>query len=282
MNYRHAYHAGNFADVLKHAVLTLVLRYMTQKAQPLRVIDVHAGIGLYDVTGIEAGKTGEWQDGIGRLLAAQLSGSAAALLAPYLEVVAALNEPGAPLRFYPGSPLLARKLLRRSDTLIANELHPLDAETLKANLKGSPHTRVMALDAWVALKSLLPPPERRGVVLIDPPFEAPGEFNTLAEGLGEALKRFSTGTYIVWYPVKDAREVSRFMTRLRALGLPKMLNVELAVCARDARTGLNETGLVIINPPYVLAEQLAALMPDLCTALAADGKGGFRIDDWSK
>jgi 23S rRNA (adenine2030-N6)-methyltransferase len=282
MNYRHAYHAGNFADVLKHAVLTRVLCYMTQKAQPLRVIDVHAGIGLYDLAGIEAGKTGEWHDGIGRLLAAPRAGDAAALLAPYIDAVASLNEAGVAPRFYPGSPVLARKLLRRSDALIANELHPSDFEALKANLKGSPNSRVMNLDAWIALKSLVPPPERRGVVLIDPPFEAAGEFDTLADGLGEALRRFATGTYVVWYPIKDAREASRFLKRVRALGVSKVINVELAVCARDARPGLNETGLLIINPPYVLAEELATLLPNLCAALAVDAHAGFRIDDWSK
>ncbi len=282
MNYRHAYHAGNFADVLKHAVLTRVLLYMTQKSQPLRVIDVHAGIGLYDLGGVEAGKTGEWQDGIGRLLAAPPAGEAAVLLQPYLDVVAGLNETHAPLRFYPGSPLLARKLLRRSDALIANELHPEDVEALKGNLKGLPNTRVMNLDAWIALKSLVPPPERRGVLLIDPPFEAAGEFDTLADGLGEALRRFATGTYVIWYPIKDAREVSRFLKRVRALGVAKLISVEIAVCARDARPGLNETGLVIINPPYVLADELALLMPYLCAALTVDAHAGFRIDDWSK
>lgn len=282
MNYRHAYHAGNFADVVKHSVLTLILRYMTQKPQPLRVIDVHGGIGLYDLGGPEAGKTGEWHDGIGRLLAAPRDVRVAELLAPYLDAVASFNDPGSPLRFYPGSPLLARKLLRRGDALIANELHTDDFEMLRSNLKGSPHTRVMNLDAWVALKSLLPPPERRGLVLIDPPFEACGEFDTLAEAIGEALRRFATGTYVVWYPIKDAREVSRFLKHVRALGVAKLINAELAVCAREARSGLNETGLLIINPPYVLADELAILMPHLCASLAIDARAGFRVDDWSK
>lgn len=282
MNYRHAYHAGNFADVLKHTVLTLILRYMTQKPQPLRVIDVHGGIGLYDLGGTEAGKTGEWHDGIGRLLAAPRDAQLSALLAPYLDAVASLNDSATPLRFYPGSPLLARKLLRRIDVLIANELHPDDFEMLKSNLKGAPNTRVLNLDAWVALKSLLPPPERRGVVLIDPPFEAVDEFDTLADALAEALRRFATGTYVVWYPIKDAREVSRFLKRVRALGVSKLINAELAVSARSARPGLNETGLVIINPPYVLADELALLLPHLCAALGIDAHAGFRIDDWSK
>lgn len=282
MNYRHAYHAGNFADVLKHTVLTLILRYMTQKPQPLRVIDVHGGIGLYDLGGIEAGKTGEWQDGIGRLLQAPRDAQLTALLAPYLDAVASFNDPAASVRLYPGSPLLARKLLRRTDVLIANELHPDDFEMLKGNLKGAPNTRVMNLDAWVALKSLLPPPERRGVVLIDPPFEAADEFDTLADALAEALRRFATGTYVVWYPIKDAREASRFLTRVRALGVSKLINAELAVSARAARPGLNETGLVIINPPYVLADELALLLPHLRAALGIDAHAGFRVDDWSK
>lgn len=282
MNYRHAYHAGNFADVLKHVVLTLVLRYMTQKPQPMRVIDVHAGVGLYDLTGIEAGKTGEWRDGIGRLLQASLAGEAAKLLAPYLEAVAQLNEYGGPLRVYPGSPVLARTLLRTSDTLIANELHPEDFETLRSNLKGGRNTRVMNLDAWIALKSLLPPPERRGLVLIDPPFEATGEFETLAVSLAEAIRRFATGTYIVWYPIKDPREVSHFLKRVRGLGLPKLVNVELAVCAREGLPGLNETGVLIVNPPYVLSSELAIVLPALCEVLAVDAQAAFRIDDWSK
>lgn len=281
MNYRHAYHAGNFADVLKHTVLTLIIEYMTAKPQPLRVIDVHAGVGRYDLDGVEAGKTGEWADGIGRLRKAVLDAEQAALLKPYLETVAAIN-PTDEFRYYPGSPLIARTLMRRSDTLIANELHEDDFAALKAELKGAPNTRVMQLDAFVALKSLLPPPERRGVVLIDPPFEAPGEFDRLVSSLAEAVKRFATGTYAIWYPLKDPLEVSRFLTRVRALGAPKMINVSLAVCGRDARPGLNETGLVLINPPYVLTAQLETILPLLRDTLAAGAGASYRIEDWSK
>lgn len=281
MNYRHAYHAGNFADVLKHAVLTLVLKYMTQKPQPLRVIDVHAGIGRYDLEGIEAGKTREWEDGIGRLMTAPLSAEAATLLKPYLEAVAALNADGV-LRHYPGSPLLARMLLRRSDALVANELHPDDAELLKAQFLGAPNTRVLNLDAWIVLKSLLPPPERRGLILIDPPFEEQDEFDRLARGLGEAIRRFATGTYLVWYPVKDPKEVSRFLTRMRGLDLPKLMNVSLAVCGRSERAGLSETGLLLINPPFVLRPQLETILPELSNCMAAGTGAAFALEDWSK
>lgn len=280
MNYRHAYHAGNFADVVKHAILALVVQYMTAKPQPLRVIDVHAGVGRYDLAGVEAGKTGEWEGGVARLLAAPLPDDVAAMLKPYLDAVHALNGAGA-LRYYPGSPLLARMLMRRSDTLVANELHPEDVELLKAEFKGAPNTRVLNLDAWVALKSLLPPPERRGLTLIDPPFEAVDEFVRLILGLSEALKRFATGTYIIWYPVKEPREVSRFLTRLRALGVHKLINVTLAVCGRDARAGLNETGVVIINPPYILKQQMEAIMPVLKDILAVGPGAAYSFDDWS-
>lgn len=153
MNYRHVYHAGNFADVLKHAVMSLILQYMTQKSQPLRVIDVHAGSGCYDLESTEAGKTGEWKDGIGRIFSAHLPDDAARVLAPYLNAVRDVNGPG-DLRRYPGSPLLARSLLRRTDAMVANELHPEDVKALKDCLKGMPNTKVTNLDAWVALKSM--------------------------------------------------------------------------------------------------------------------------------
>ncbi len=280
MNYRHAYHAGNFADVLKHAVLALILQYMTAKPQPLRVIDVHAGIGSYDLDSVEAGKTGEWQGGIGRVFGCGLPPEAGALLAPYLDAVAALNGQGQ-LRRYPGSPVLARALLRKSDTLVANELHVEDFALLKDALHGAPNTKVLNLDAWVALKSLLPPPERRGLVLIDPPFEAADEFVRLSAGLEEALRRFASGTYLIWYPIKDTREVSRFLLDVRGLGLKKVLNATLAVCARSTNPGLTETGLLIVNPPYVLAGQLARLLPILSTLMGSGPGAGYALNDWS-
>lgn len=280
MNYRHAYHAGNFADVLKHSVLALILDYMTRKPQPLRVIDVHAGIGLYSLDSEEAQKTGEWRDGIGRLIDVPLPADAADLLKPYLEAVRSLND-GGPLRSYPGSPALARKLMRRTDTLVANELHPEDFQLLRSALNNAPNTKVLNLDAWVALKSLLPPPERRGLILIDPPFEAPGEFANLASGAAQAIRRFASGTYVIWYPIKDPREVSRFLVDVRALGLPKLLHASLAVCARGAKLGLTETGILIVNPPFVLKDQLTRLLPVLASALAVGPGAGSSLEDWS-
>ncbi|TIT43493.1 MAG: 23S rRNA (adenine(2030)-N(6))-methyltransferase RlmJ, partial [Mesorhizobium sp.] len=170
MNYRHAYHAGNFADVVKHAVLTRLLDYLKQKDKAFRVIDTHAGIGRYDLSSVEAQKTGEWLGGIGRLVGADLDTRVAALLAPYLEAVRAVNPEGG-VKNYPGSPLIARHLLRKQDRLTAIELHPQDAERLKAVFAGDFQTRVIELDGWLALGAHLPPKEKRGLVLVDPPFE---------------------------------------------------------------------------------------------------------------
>ena len=279
MNYRHAYHAGNFADVLKHVVVALIIEHLKQKPQPFRVIDVHAGRGIYDLESIEAGKTREWERGIARVMAPPFAEGAAAILSPYVECVRAMNS-GSSLTTYPGSPLLARALMRRGDQLIANELHPEDFNALRSALATQPDSKVLNLDAWVALKSLLPPRERRGLILIDPPFEAPDEFDRLAKGVAEALQRFATGVYVIWYPVKDPRDVTKWLGQLRGLHPAKAINVTLSVLARGTRPGLTEAGLLILNPPYLLKEHLQTLMTEL-TARLSEGRGsGFRIEDW--
>ena len=279
MNYRHAYHAGNFADVLKHVVLTRVLVYMQLKPQPFRCIDTHAGAGLYDLASVEAGKTGEWRDGIGRIETAAAPADVAALLAPYLDAVRAqcgsTGTDGA-LGAYPGSPLLARQLMRPCDTLIANELHPEDGARLRDVLKGARYAKVMALDGWVAIKSLLPPPERRGVVLIDPPFESADEFLRLEAAIGEGLRRFAQGVFVVWYPVKDEAGADRFISAVRQFGRP-LLDVRLSIGKRFRGLGLTETGIVIINPPYALAAELQTLLPWLQENLAQDSGAHHRL-----
>jgi 23S rRNA (adenine2030-N6)-methyltransferase len=267
MNYRHIYHAGNFADVLKHAVLALVIEHLKLKPQPFRVVDTHAGVGLYDLTSVEAQKTGEWRDGIGRILASDPPAPVAEILAPYLGTLRELNG-GETLNSYPGSPLLARRLMRRGDRLVANEAHPQDAEALAALFAKDPAAKVMTIDGWAALKALLPPKERRGVVLIDPPFEEPGEFRRLLEGLSNAHRRFATGTVIIWYPVKDTRAVRAFQRDAAALGLPKLLSVELYVRPPHLEGELSGTGLLILNPPYTLEEKLARLLPYFVQTLA--------------
>lgn len=280
MNYRHAYHAGNFADVVKHAVLALVLQYMQQKAKPLRVIDTHAGIGSYDLTGAEAGKTGEWHDGIGRLLgpdATAIPAGVAELLSPYLDVVRACNPEGGITR-YPGSPRIARAMLRAGDTLIVNELHPADHATLAAQFAGDRHVKVMALDAWVAVKALLPPPERRGVILIDPPYEAKDEFERLAKGLGDAVSRFATGTYLLWYPVKGLVAADMLNARVAELGIGKTLRIELHIRRPNRPDRLDGCGILVVNPPWTLAAQLTVLLPFLRERLAQGPGAGWRLE----
>jgi len=266
MNYRHVYHAGNFADVLKHAVLALVIEHLKLKDAPFRVIDTHAGTGLYDLASEEAQKTGEWRDGIGRILAAEPPAEIAGILAPYLDVVRAGNGAGGLLR-YPGSPLIARRLLRPGDRLVANEAHPEDAARLAALFARDRAVKTLALDGWSALKALLPPRERRGVVLIDPPFEEPGEFHRMVDGLAAAHRRFATGTVILWYPIKDVRAVRAFSREAAALAIPKLLAAELFVATPYLDGELSGTGLLILNPPFTLEAKLAKLLPYLATTL---------------
>lgn len=199
MNYRHIYHAGNFADVLKHAVLARLVTYLQQKEKAFRVLDTHAGIGLYDLSSEEAQKTGEWRDGIGRLLEGELPAEIAAILAPYLQSIRTLN-PGPELTLYPGSPKLARMLFRPQDRLSAMELHPDDYETLHRLFDGDFQSRVTELDGWLALGAHLPPKEKRGLILVDPPFEKEGEYERLADGLARGYRRFAGGVYCLWYP----------------------------------------------------------------------------------
>ncbi|ODN71466.1 23S rRNA (adenine(2030)-N(6))-methyltransferase RlmJ [Methylobrevis pamukkalensis] len=278
MNYRHAFHAGNFADVLKHALLARILRRLGVKDGAFRVVDTHAGIGRYDLAGDEAGRTGEWTGGVGRIVGADLPPVLADFLAPWLEVVAELNPEGG-LRHYPGSPLIAARLKRRQDTLFANELHPEDAEHLQAALAGERRCRVMSLDGWMAVRSLLPPPERRGLLIVDPPFEQAGEFERLAETMVEAHRRFATGVQMVWYPLKDAGAVRRFHAAVAASGLTRILRVEQWVRRTGTAGPLAGAGLLLVNPPWQLDEEIAAALPAL-TALLANGEGAGERVDW--
>ncbi|MEF0939253.1 23S rRNA (adenine(2030)-N(6))-methyltransferase RlmJ [Rhizobium sp. BR 362] len=269
MNYRHIYHAGNFADVLKHAVLARLVRYLQNKDKAFRVLDTHAGIGLYDLSSEEAQKTGEWQDGIGRILKAELVPQVADLLEPYLTAVRELNPEGG-MRFYPGSPKLARMLFRPQDRLSAMELHPEDFQRLHRLFEGDHHARITELDGWLALGAHLPPKEKRGIVLVDPPFEEDGEYERLADGLAKAWRRFPGGTYCLWYPLKKDAPIKAFHESLQALEIPKMLCAELTVKSDRGFTGLTGSGLIIVNPPFTLKDELHALLPALKDMLAQD------------
>ncbi len=269
MNYRHIYHAGNFADVLKHAVLARLIVYLQQKDKAFRLLDTHAGIGLYDLSSEEAQKTGEWQDGIGRLIEAELPEAVATFLAPYLDAVRTLN-PAGPIRLYPGSPKLARMLFRPQDRLSAMELHPDDCRALSRLFEGDYQVRVTELDGWLALGAHLPPKEKRGIVLVDPPFEIEGEYERLVDGLSRAWRRFSTGVYCLWYPIKKGVPIAAFHQALKDLEIPKMMCAELSVRSDRETTGLSGSGLIIVNPPYTLKDELHAALPELKRMLAKD------------
>jgi 23S rRNA (adenine2030-N6)-methyltransferase len=237
VNYRHPFHAGNFADVFKHAVLCRILHHLRGKPAAFRVIDTHAGAGLYDLTGPEASRGGEWRLGIERLTAASLAAPVAALLEPYLEVVGALNERGR-LTLYPGSPALVRAWLRPQDRLIACETEPQAAAALRRNLRGDARIKTLALDGWTALGAYVPPKERRGLVLVDPPFEQDSDFFRLAHGLAAAHRKWPTGIYMLWYPIKTRSEPDALAKRLRRLGTAKILRAELNVAALSDPTRL--------------------------------------------
>ncbi len=277
MNYRHAYHAGNAADVVKHAVLCRVLTHLREKPAAFRVIDTHAGAGLYDLAGPEATRTGEWREGIGRLLAARLDPAARDLLAPYLDAVAACNGHGE-LSVYPGSPKLVQALLRPQDRLIACELEPQAAQALAHNLRRDARAKAIAIDGWTALGAYVPPKERRGMVLVDPPFEQPDDFSRLVQGLAGAHRKWATGIYLLWYPIKDDAAVADFHRRLRRLGITKLLRLELVFRAAAAAATLRGSGLVVLNPPWKLQDELRILLPALSAALA--GKEGQTRLDW--
>lgn len=276
MNYRHAYHAGNFADVMKHAALARIVDYLKRKDKAFRVIDTHAGIGVYDLSSEEAQKTGEWQGGIGKLLDAKLPAEAAALLAPYLDAVRAMNPNGG-LQHYPGSPAIARHLLRKQDRLTAIEKHPHDAATLKARFEGDYQARIIELDGWLALGAHLPPKEKRGLVLVDPPFEEKGEFDRLVDGLLRALGRWPGGVYALWYPIKDRKEVDRFRKRLAEAGIPKVLALSLEIRAPSPEPRFDGSGLAVVNPPYPLESEMRTILPVL-TGLMAEQSGRFQIE----
>ena len=283
MNYRHAFHAGNFADVVKHSVLARILLLMQKKEAAIRFFDIHAGRGVYDLGAAAASKTGEWHDGIGKLLEAPLEEPLKTLLGPYLDSIsAASGEPlalGKRPRRYPGSPAVVRYLARRQDRLTLTELHPDERAALADLYAGDIQVKVIELDGWLALKGFLPPKERRGLVLIDPPFEEPQEFDRIVTAMTEAHRRFATGVQMIWYPIKDLRDVRRFKDKVIATGIRRILSAELAMRQPVPDGSLAATGLLIVNPPYTLDDELRQMLPPLARRLAI-GPGGGALIEW--
>jgi 23S rRNA (adenine2030-N6)-methyltransferase len=282
MNYRHAFHAGGFADVIKHIVLVRILSYLQDKQAPFRVIDTHAGAGVYDLTSDEALRGGEWLTGIARVMQARFSETTLPRVAPYLDIVRAFN-PQRELKAYPGSPLIARALLRPQDRLTACEVEPKARKRLIDALRRDTQARVVDLDGWVALPAFVPPNERRGLVLIDPPYEQKDEFERIAAGFTEAFTKWPTGSYLLWYPVKSRRasdNLARHVAEVVGTGAPpgKCLRLEFSVAPQAAGPALNSAGLLIVNPPWTLAGELKAILPELEKPLGQGGAGRFRLE----
>jgi len=276
MNYRHAFHAGNFADVFKHVFLARILTYLLRKDAPLRFIDTHAGLGRYDLTGSEAKRSGEWRDGVARLAKATPPAPVAALLEPYLKALGPLDAQGR-TKAYPGSPAIAQDLLRAQDRLALCELHPEDRAVLVEKMGRDARLAIVELDGYVALNAWLPPRERRGLVLIDPPYEEANEPKRVEEALARALSKWPGGVYLLWRPIKDRREDARFLNAIGALGAPNILQLELDVGhiepTANAPQPLTRTGLLIVNPPHTLISEARILLPWLVKLLARGGHG---------
>lgn len=274
---------------MKHIVLTRVIEHMMRKAKPFRFIDTHAGIGLYDLASDEAIRSGEAQSGVaailddGALAPVDLLPEAelAHLLKPYFDVLRALNgvvgEETGRLRYYPGAGEAARRLLREQDRLVLNELHPVDSVLLHNRMVRDDRVRTMRLDGWLAVKSLLPPKERRSVMLIDPPFEQSGEFMRLEKALSDATDRFATGVTMLWYPIKSGDASGTFLKRLEHSGHKRLLAAELLIHHRDTPQGLNGSGLVIHNPTYQLDDQLQLILPWLCQHLGQSNGASWNV-----
>jgi 23S rRNA (adenine2030-N6)-methyltransferase len=282
MNYRHAFHAGGFADVIKHIVLVRILTYLHDKPAAFRVIDTHAGAGVYDLTSEEAQRGGEWLTGIARVMQARFSETTLPLVAPYLDIIRAFN-PQRDLQAYPGSPVIARALLRPQDRLTACEVEPQTRKRLIDALRRDTQARVVDLDGWMALPAFVPPKERRGLVLIDPPYEQKDEFDRLAEGFAEAFVKWPTGCYLLWYPVKSRRatdNLARHVAEVAGTGASpgKCLRLEFSVAPQSAEAGLTSAGLLIVNPPWMLASELRAILPELEKPLGQGGAGRFRLE----
>ncbi|HDL6344537.1 TPA: 23S rRNA (adenine(2030)-N(6))-methyltransferase RlmJ [Pseudomonas aeruginosa] len=273
MNYRHAYHAGNHADVFKHLVLARIFALLGRKDTPYAYLDSHSGVGLYDLQGDEASRTGEWEQGIARLWERE---GLPEQLDDYLDVIRHLNPDGS-LRYYPGSPELARRLTRAQDRVLLNELHPEDGRLLKANMAGERRVAVHQGDGWLLPRAFLPAPEKRAVLLIDPPFEQADELQRCVAALDEAIGRMCQTVVVIWYPIKDERQLKRFYQALERSVAPKLLRAELHVHPIDDAERFNGSGLAIVNPPWPLEDELRDLLPWLAEVMA-QSQGGWRLD----
>ena len=276
LSYRHAFHAGNHADLLKHLVLVELLNYFRRKEKPFSYIDTHAGAGFYELNQGYATQNAEYAAGIGRLWK---QADLPAPLAAFCQQIRACN-PGSELSRYPGSPWLASQLLRPDDRMWLFELHPRDQELLRATFShAGKQVKIMGSDGFIGLKGLLPPPTRRALVLIDPPYEEKRDYERVVKLLGDAVKRFASGTYALWYPQLQRSEAQALPGRLKALGVPSWLHVTLTVQAPSGDGfGMHGSGLFIVNPPYTLPATLQSVLPALVNLLRQDDGAAYSLE----
>ncbi|MCE0493713.1 23S rRNA (adenine(2030)-N(6))-methyltransferase RlmJ [Vibrio salinus] len=273
LSYRHSFHAGNHADVLKHIVQSLILSALQQKEKPFIYHDTHSGVGRYDLTHEWSEKTGEYKQGIAKLwqqttLPQELTG--------YIEAIKQLNSKGE-LRFYPGSPRIARSHMRPQDRMILTELHPSDYPLLKQEFHRDQLVHIAKEDGFKHLKASLPPKERRGLVLIDPPYELAHEYNDVVRAIAQSYKRWATGIYAIWYPVVNRCDIDDMLDGLKGLGIRKILQVELGVSPDTNERGMTASGMIVINPPWKLESQMKELLPFLQQAIAPV-TGHYKVD----
>lgn len=274
LSYRHGFHAGNHADVLKHIVLMLIIENLQLKEKGFYYLDTHAGAGRYRLFGKEAEKTAEFEEGIARLWARD---DLPPDVRRYVDQIKRLNYGGKTLRYYAGSPLIAALLLRPQDRALLTELHPSDFPVLCNNFKAYPNVSIKRDNGFQQLKATLPPKERRGLVLIDPPYELKEDYDLVVKAVEEGYKRFATGIYAVWYPVVLRQQTKRIVRGLEQTGIRKILQIELAVRPDSAQRGMTASGMIVINPPWQLDAQMKSILPYLTDVLVPEGTGSWSV-----
>lgn len=274
LSYRHSFHAGNHADVLKHTVQSLIISSLKEKEKPFLYLDTHAGAGRYQLSGEHAERTGEYLDGIAKVW---LRDDIPTELDAYMQAVRTYNHNGQ-LRYYPGSPLIARQLLREQDKIHLTELHPSDFPLLRNEFQKDARAKVVRDDGYQQLKSQLPPLSRRGFILIDPPYELKTDYQAVVKGIQEGHKRFATGVFALWYPVVLRQQIKRLLKELEATGIRNILQIELAVLPDSDRHGMTASGMIVINPPWKLAAQMNNVLPWLHKVLVPAGTGHTLVE----
>ncbi|TRN19580.1 23S rRNA (adenine(2030)-N(6))-methyltransferase RlmJ [Vibrio furnissii] len=273
LSYRHSFHAGNHADVVKHIVQSLILSALQQKDKPFVYHDTHSGVGRYDLTHEWSEKTGEYKQGIARLWQQT---EVPEDIHSYLEAIKALNDDGE-LRYYPGSPRVARAHLRSHDRMVLTELHPSDYPLLEQEFHRDRQVAIFKEDGFARLKASLPPKERRGLVLIDPPYELAKEYRDVVQAIAQSYKRWATGIYAIWYPVVNRCDIEDMIEGLQGLGIRKILQIELGVSPDTNERGMTASGIIVINPPWKLESQMQSILPFLKEAIAP-ATGHYKVD----